>query len=283
MHNLSNYFCAFSRLDGSHKRYFQLNPDGKIKDLFGSKGHKNERFWLVENDTLLLLSENKTETSRFKINEQGEFFVILIGGNGKVALRLYCVAKRSDLLETKTKFLARAAIKSGQLEVGDNTYGNITLVDGRFGKVVIGNYCSMASPTFIVGNHKLDLISTFPFQTLNHFYSDEAVSECDHISKGITTIGNDVWIGRNATIMSGVNVGNGAVIAANSVVTKNVEPYSIVGGNPAKHLKYRIESPELRQKLQEIAWWNWEEETIAIQINEIMNDSIEKFVEKFGQ
>src|SRR5690606_34516396 len=169
-----------------------------------------------------------------------------------------------------TKFLHRKEISKGLVKVGDNTYGALGLVDAAHGRLEIGNFCSIADGVkFVIGNHKLDLVTTYPFKALNRFYSDSVVEEQDHYSSGTTVIGNDVWIGLNAHVMSGVRVGDGAVIAANAVVVKDVEPYSIVGGNPAKHIKFRVADPELRKKLQEIAWWNWPEELVERNINKI--------------
>ena len=94
-------------------------------------------------------------------------------------------------------------------------------------------------------------------------------------------IGNDVTIGANVTIMGGVTIGNGAVVGANSLVTKDIPPYAIVGGNPAKIIKYRFED-ELIEKLNEIKWWNWSEEKIKENMDFILGD-VKLFVEKFHQ
>ena len=94
-------------------------------------------------------------------------------------------------------------------------------------------------------------------------------------------IGNDVTIGANVTIMGGVTIGNGAVVGANSLVTKDIPPYAIVGGNPAKIIKYRFED-EIIEKLNEIKWWNWSEEKIKENMDFILGD-VKLFVEKFHQ
>ena len=98
-------------------------------------------------------------------------------------------------------------------------------------------------------------------------------------SKGDIIVGNDVWFGRDVTIMSGVTIGDGAVLAANSHVVKNVEPYSVVGGNPAKFLKLRF-TPEQIEKLLEIQWWNWEDEKINKFAPLLCNPNIDEFIEK---
>ena len=86
-----------------------------------------------------------------------------------------------------------------------------------------------------------------------------------------------MWIGANVTVMSGINIGDGAVIANNSHVVKNVEPYSIVGGNPAKFIKYRF-TPEQIEKLLEIKWWNWDDEKINKYAPLLCNENIDEFI-----
>ena len=103
----------------------------------------------------------------------------------------------------------------------------------------------------------------------------------DHVLKNPTRVGNDVWIGNNVQIMAGVTIGDGAVIATGAVVTKDVEPYAIVGGNLAKLIRYRIADSTSRKQMQEIAWWNWSEELIAERLDEIMSKDILAFIKEF--
>lgn len=128
-------------------------------------------------------------------------------------------------------------------------------------KLIIGSYCSIGSgATFIMaGNqgHRHDWISSFPF-----FYMEEVEAfkgALDGYSGAKNTvIGNDVWIGSEAMIMPGVTIGDGAVIGSRSLVTKDVEPYTIIGGNPSKPIKKRFEEDEIK-KLLEMRWWEWDE------------------------
>jgi acetyltransferase-like isoleucine patch superfamily enzyme len=142
--------------------------------------------------------------------------------------------------------------------VGRKTYGseNIKIYEWGEGKTIkIGSFCSIATniQIFIGGNHRPDWITTFPFP---HSFSVGHPS-----SNGDVIIGNDVWIGANATIMSGVIIGDGAVIANNSHVVKNVEPYTIVGGNPAKPIRKRFDD-ETIQKLLKLKWWDFNDDEI---------------------
>ena len=124
------------------------------------------------------------------------------------------------------------------VKVGKYTYGGISVSnDVNDAKLVIGNFCSIAENVhFMLGSeHALNHISTYPFQVYFMGADREAISKGDIIVK------DDVWIGRNALIMSGVNIGQGAVIAAGAVVTKDVPPYAVVGGVPARVIRYRFE------------------------------------------
>lgn len=130
-------------------------------------------------------------------------------------------------------------------------------------KLIIGNYCSIGSGAvfMMAGNqgHQHNWLSTFPF-----FYQDNenfADAKDGYEKSGDTVIGNDVWIGTEAMIMSGVTVGNGAIIASRAVVTKDVEAYSIVGSNPARHIRYRFTESEIA-KLQEMQWWLWSDQQV---------------------
>ena len=133
--------------------------------------------------------------------------------------------------------------------VGKKSYGTIRINDSCPDnvKLRIGSYCSIAEGVrFILGGeHKINTITTFPLKTLTFGMGPEAGSKGDIVLK------DDVWIGTNAIICGGVTVGQGAIVAAGAVVTKDVEPYSIVGGSPAKIIKYRFDE-KLRKKLLEI-------------------------------
>jgi acetyltransferase-like isoleucine patch superfamily enzyme len=97
--------------------------------------------------------------------------------------------------------------------------------------------------------------------------------------KGDIIIGNDVWIGAKSTIMSGVKIGDGAIVAAGALVTKDVEPYSVVGGNPAKLLKYRFDKQQIADLL-EIAWWNWGEDKIREEAMLLWSSDLNEFIKK---
>lgn len=130
-------------------------------------------------------------------------------------------------------------------------------------KLIIGKFCSIAAGvTFIMngGNHRTDWLTNYPFPVFGHGW--EVAMPEEWPDKGDTVIGNDVWIGYGATIMPGVHVGDGAIIAAQSVVTKSVPPYAVVGGNPAHEIRQRFDDATV-QALTDIQWWHWDIETIT--------------------
>jgi acetyltransferase-like isoleucine patch superfamily enzyme len=155
------------------------------------------------------------------------------------------------------------------MEVGRFTYGheNIkTFWEGdppSCARLKIGSFTSIAEriKIYLGGNHRTDWISTYPFGHINN-QTFTAFNGLGHPkTNGDVTIGNDVWIGADVTIMSGINIGDGAVVAANSHVVKDVEPYTIVGGNPAKLIRKRFTDDQI-SKLLDLKWWNLDLETI---------------------
>ncbi len=131
-------------------------------------------------------------------------------------------------------------------------------------KLIVGKFCAIAEGIkFIMNgaNHRMDGITTYPFNIFAGGWEKVTPTVEQLPFKGDTVIGHDVWIGQNVSIMPGVKVGNGAIIAANSTVVKNIEPYTIYGGNPAKFIKKRFSDKKIKW-LQEIQWWNWDESEI---------------------
>jgi acetyltransferase-like isoleucine patch superfamily enzyme len=166
--------------------------------------------------------------------------------------------------------------------VGKYTYGhtNITVRGTENGNnVKIGSFCSIAGNIniYVGANHRKDWITTYPFGHIHRNIFNKFDGKGHPSSKGDVIIGSDVWIADNVTIMSGVSIGNGAIIANNSHVVKDVKPYSIVGGNPAKHISYRF-SPEQIEKLLEIKWWEWDDAKINDNTNLLCNENIDIFI-----
>lgn len=193
-------------------------------------------------------------------------------------------------LETYYKLcFLKNIIKNPNIIVGDYTYyddfedvenfeKNIKYHFDFIGdKLIIGKFCMIASGVkFIMngGNHLTESISAYPFAIFGKDWKN-AMEGKSYPSKGDTIIGNDVWIGHNATIMPGITIGDGAIIASNATVTKNVAPYRIVGGNPAQVIKNRF-SDEVIELLLEIQWWNWDIEKITQNIQLLTSNDFEK-------
>ncbi len=146
-------------------------------------------------------------------------------------------------------------------------------------KLIIGKYCSIASGAkfMMSGNqgHRYDWITNYPLDIIEEDALRSKKQPSAYLAKGDTIIGNDVWIGFEALIMPGITIGDGAVIAARAVVTKNVEPYTIVGGNPATIIKKRFEDKQIA-KLLNIQWWNWDEEKIKENIGILRTDEVDR-------
>lgn len=165
--------------------------------------------------------------------------------------------------------------KKHNVMIGKYTYGyeSSTIAAGT----VIGSFCSIASGTKIgLMNHPLDFVSTHPFlyyKSRNFIENDKSIDQ-----KPSPVIEDDVWIGSNVVILPGVTIHRGSVIAAGAVVTKDVPPYSIVGGIPAKLVKYRFDE-EIRNKLLKINWSNWEDKKIIKNIEYFYNPV--SFIERF--
>lgn len=143
-------------------------------------------------------------------------------------------------------------------------------------RLIIGKYGMIASDvTFIMNgaNHLTDAISAYPFAIFGGQWSD-AMEGKAYPYRGDTVIGNDVWIGYNATILPGVKVGHGAIIGAHAVVAKDVAPYTIVAGNPALAIRQRF-SEEQVEALLEIAWWEWSPEKVAQHIRNLTSGDID--------
>ena len=147
-------------------------------------------------------------------------------------------------------------------------------------KLIIGKFCALATGVkFIMNgaNHKTSGFSTYPFYIFGNGWDKVTPQKNELPFKGDTVIGNDVWIGYKSIIMPGVKIGDGAIIAAKSIVTKDVPPYAIVGGNPAKIINKRFDDKTI-EKLLTIAWWDWDIKRISVNLNKIVNGNIDELL-----
>lgn len=175
---------------------------------------------------------------------------------------------KKDLILGKNCIIGKNVLIERNVKIGDNTYiSSDTTIDSN---VTIGKYCSIAKNVFIApGVHNYNYVTTHPILFNPYWRKKLNIKENTKYDVSIgkenetTTIGNDVWIALNVIIMRGVNIGDGAIIAAGAIVTKDVEPYSIVAGNPAKHIKYRFDKENIEKIMKaNKKWWNLSEDEL---------------------
>ncbi len=180
-------------------------------------------------------------------------------------------------------------VQNPRIVVGDYTYYDDPEDSENFGRnvlyhfpfigdrLVIGKFCAIARGVkFIMNgaNHKISGVSTYPFQIFGNGWEKAMPEDGDLPFKGDTIVGNDVWLGYDALIMPGVRIGDGAVVAARSVVTRDVPAYAVVGGNPANVIRTRF-APEVAERLQAVAWWDWPIETVTERLDLIVSGDVD--------
>jgi acetyltransferase-like isoleucine patch superfamily enzyme len=187
------------------------------------------------------------------------------------------------LLKHNLYYNINSLIERKLLFIGRYTYGNpiIDIYKGSEAKVIIGNFCSISKEVVIItgGIHPANWVSMYPFRInwgLPNAYKDGMPS-----THGDIIIGSDVWIGTGATILSGITIGHGAIIAARSVVTSDIPPYAFAAGIPAKVIRFRFNGPTI-EKLLEIKWWNWNDDEIREAIPLLSSSNLEEFFKKYG-
>ncbi len=192
-----------------------------------------------------------------------------------------------------TVFL-KNVIQHPQIEIGEYTYYNDFdishncdyamriapyIYEGVPEKLIIGKFCQIAHGVRFItssANHQHDGFSAYPFAIFGRDWSSNY--QANFPFKGDTVIGNDVWLGHDAVIMPGVNIGSGVIVGTRSVVTHNVPDYCVVVGNPAKIIKYRFDDKTIFA-LMEIQWWDWNFDVISKNIQYIVGNDIEKLHE----
>ena len=175
-------------------------------------------------------------------------------------------------------------VHNPQIEIGDYTYYDDPVDSENFernilylypfikDKLIIGKFCAIATGVqFIMNgaNHKISGFSTYPFQIFGNGWERVTPKSEEFPQKGDTVVGHDVWLGYQSMVMPGVNIGHGAMIATQSLVVKDVQPYTIVGGNPARCLKQRFDQ-NIIDELLTIAWWDWDIEKISRNLEAIV-------------
>jgi acetyltransferase-like isoleucine patch superfamily enzyme len=179
----------------------------------------------------------------------------------------------------------RELVNEGVVTVGDHTYGvpKVHVWRDRAGRshggvVSIGSFCAIGPSVEILtgGNHRTDWVSTYPLRL--RFNLPGLEQEGIPTSRGDVIVGNDVWIATGAKILSGVRIGDGAVIGAYSVVSRDVRPYAVVVGNPAREIRRRFSDDRI-SRLEALQWWNWPPERIAATVDRISSPNVDELLE----
>jgi len=227
-------------------------------------------------------NEGKLDEAKMICNK-----ILEVQPNNQTTLDLYnTLIQNKNLSFRPPSFFTKNTPEFSQYDIGDYTYGKPNILSWDKGTFLkIGRYCSIAEGVVILlgGEHHSDWVTTYPFNAIFQLPENQHHSPpIPHKSKGDIIIGNDVWIGYQSLILSGVNIGNGAIVGARSVVTKDVPAYSIVGGNPAKHIKWRFEQ-NIIATLQQIAWWDWNDEKVLEALPFLLSSDIQVFLDKYNK
>jgi chloramphenicol O-acetyltransferase type B len=180
----------------------------------------------------------------------------------------------------KPNIYTRDLIPNPEYQIGEHTYGHPKVYDWDEKTYLrIGKYTSIADEVTILlgGNHHMDWASMYPFPALLDVWPEASEIKGHPWTKGDVVIGSDVWIGNGATILSGVTIGDGAVVAARALVVHDVEPYAVVGGNPARTIKKRFKKKVIKALLA-AQWWDWPEDVIRANIATLCSGDIDGIV-----
>ena len=198
-----------------------------------------------------------------------------------------------------TSCFVKHVVQAPNISIGDYTYyddrdnptgfeqNNILFNYPEFGdRLIIGKFCQIASGAkFIMGpaNHRISSVTTYPFSVFGGRWSEQTPPHLSQLPfKGDIVVGNDVWIGRESVIMPGVKIGDGSIIGAYAVVTRDVPPYCVVGGNPARFIKKRFHD-ELIQILLELKWWDFPEEKLVEFLPLLCDQDLENVQQRLKQ
>ena len=183
-------------------------------------------------------------------------------------------------VESSHALRLRELAEAGVVEWGEHSYGApvVHAYPGDRGRLVVGRYCSFALEVevFLGGEHRTDWVSTFPLREVNRLPGAHASGH--PATRGDVVIGSDVWLGRGCLLRSGVHVGDGAVIGARAVVTRDVRPYAVVAGNPARELRRRFSDQQIDGLLR-IAWWDWPDSKVLGAVDLLNGAGVDEFLE----
>ena len=257
-----------------------LGTDGRIEGY----SHVNETAWRVDDGILLFIAADGRVSTRFdrgslldqRVVLEGDF---LLEPSLGIVLRL---EERSwtapSLFLSQSRLFFQEQIRALNWEIGDHSYGRPLVYAQGPERLIIGKYTAIGEQVAIVlANHRPDFVSIYPFALLRAHWNSVPPHVTDHKGRGDVRIGSDVWIGHGAVIASGVGIGHGAVVGSHAVVTRDVPPYGIVGGNPARLIRTRFDEATI-ERLLAIAWWDWADAKVDRFLPLILSTDIAAFI-----
>ncbi len=259
----------------------RLSPDGRLENY----DHPNERQWRIKAGALELLSETGLISVRFdEVLEAAEGRIRLRGVHRLDSSGTMLLLEQRRWGDDQAPFAAQTRLHMAhQIDhagwtIGAHSYGQPLVYAHGPEKLHIGRYCSIGeSVTIVLANHRPDFVTTYPFAQHRASWPGAPWQARDHAGKGDVVIGNDVWVGHGALITSGVRIGDGAVVAGQAVVTGDVPPYAIVGGNPARLLRYRFDEARI-ETLLSLRWWDWPDERVEFLTPRLLSNDIDAFI-----
>jgi len=276
---LKGRFWQFSHENGmAATEAFIFNEDGTV----GNYSNNNERYWEIRDGVLSLISIHRVVTVTFisAIEENG--LLTLKGPHLPRPEIVLCLKERdggpSRPQHNPTRDALADNINRYGWSIGSHTYGVPGFLEPGRADLKIGKYCSIGGGVRIsFGDHDVSLPSTYPFRAFSQFWPNVPNNVQHHSTKGDVVIGNDVWIGTDAFIGSGVTIGDGAVIGAKAVIVKDVPPYGIAVGNPARIARYRF-TPDIIKDLLRFRWWDLEDEAVDALLPVMLSGDIYAFL-----
>jgi acetyltransferase-like isoleucine patch superfamily enzyme len=259
----------------------RLLPSGGI----GGYVHCNEASWRLQDGVVVLVNDAGKPSTRFSHMAQTADGRLVLEGDflldPAAAIRLRLEEHQWDeshAFPGRTSLYLSDRIDADGWTVGEHTYGRPLVYANGPERLHVGRYSSIAEQvTIVLTNHRADFISTYPFALLRDHWWSVQDHFSDHKGRGDVRIGSDVWIGHGALVSAGVHVGHGAVIGSQAVVTRDVAPYTIVAGSPARPIGTRF-APDVVDALLRIAWWDWPDQKVDRYLPMILSPDISAFI-----